>query len=112
MKKNLEKLKKDPEFINSCEIDMGRHSVINILSEDPEISENGSKKLAELLELVSAENERFLKNIMKVCICSKAGAEHILDELIDELDKIHPETYFIEKAALTAFLETEEYSFD
>lgn len=98
--------------MNACEIDLGRHTVINILTDDEERTASGTEKLQELLTLVNEENESLLKQIMKICICSKNGAEYILDELIDKMDKAHPESYFIEKAGLSEFLENEGYDLD
>ena len=89
-----------------CEKDLGRHTVINIISENcDEVPEAIKAEFSELITLVNSENERMLKHIMKLCFCSKAGAEHILDEIVDELGDKESDEYFIKKAGLTGMLE-------
>lgn len=111
MNKHVEKLKGYSEFIADCEKDLGRHTVINMLTEsEQESSAESADQLNDLLSLVNSENERFLKFIMKVCFCSKSGAEHILDELVDDLSEKNPDSYFVEKAGLFPLLEKEGFS--
>lgn len=88
-----------------CEKDLGRHTVINIISENcDEVPAEITEEFSALLTLINTENERMLKHIMKLCFCSKNGAEHILDELIDELGDKQPDEYYIEKAGLQEML--------
>lgn len=92
--------------MSDCEEDLGRHTFINLLTENQvEIPGELKNEITELIELIKSENERLLKHIMKVCICSKNGAEYILDEIIDELDKKESGAYYIEKAGLLPLLE-------
>ncbi|MES2627509.1 MAG: hypothetical protein V4616_00950 [Bacteroidota bacterium] len=113
MNKHVQKLKNDPSFIADCEKDIGRHTVITILTEnETEIPEELKEEIQQLLELINSENERMLKHIMKVCFCSKNGAEHILDELVDEMAKLNEDRYFVEKAGLIGLLEKAGFEID
>lgn len=88
------------------EKDLGRHTVLNILTEaQVTVSDELKPQVQEILDTVKAENEEILKVIMKVCFASKNGAEYILDDLIDELSKENDDEYFLEKAGLTDFLD-------
>ncbi len=113
MNKNVEKLKTNASFIEDCEKDLGRHTVIDILTENvDDVSNDLGQEISEILTLIASENERMIKYIMKVCFCSKSGAEHILDELMDDLGKNQPESYFVEKAGLSSFLEKAGFSLE